>query len=119
MSQTVVKEFSSELEIKKSTFISFLVPIKSFDSLHVELKKAISAGLFFVVFASISGLISHSLSLNIDFQSGIIIGLASLVGVYFGIIFKDKIDSELQKKLLIGFYFLIIIYLINRIFINA
>jgi uncharacterized YigZ family protein len=39
MSQTVVKEFSSELEIKKSTFISFLVPIKSFDSLHVELKK--------------------------------------------------------------------------------
>ncbi|HIP45755.1 MAG TPA: YigZ family protein [Sulfurospirillum arcachonense] len=39
MSQTVVKEFSSELEVKKSTFISFLVPIKSFDSLHVELKK--------------------------------------------------------------------------------
>jgi uncharacterized YigZ family protein len=39
MSQTVVKEFSSELEIKKSTFISFLVPITRFDSLHVELKK--------------------------------------------------------------------------------
>jgi len=39
MSQTVLKEFSSELEIKKSTFISFLVPIKRFDSLHVELKK--------------------------------------------------------------------------------
>jgi len=38
MSQTVVKEFSSELEIKKSTFISFLVPLKRFDSLHVELK---------------------------------------------------------------------------------
>ena len=38
--KTTVKEFSSELEIKKSTFISFLVPIKRFDSLHVELKKA-------------------------------------------------------------------------------
>ena len=87
--------------------------------LHVELKKAISAGLFFVVFSSVSGLISHSLSRHIDFESGIIIGFASLFGVYFGIIFKDKIDSELQKKLLIGFYFLIIIYLINRIFINA
>ncbi|MCK4973962.1 MAG: sulfite exporter TauE/SafE family protein [Sulfurimonas sp.] len=85
--------------------------------LHVELKKAISAGLFFVVFSSISGLISHSLSCHIDFETGITIGIASLFGVYFGIIFKDKIDSELQKRLLIGFYFLIIIYLINRIFL--
>jgi len=39
MSQTVFREFSSEIEIKKSTFISFLVPIDEFDSLHVKLKK--------------------------------------------------------------------------------
>lgn len=38
MSQTIVREFSSEIEIKKSTFISFIVPIERFDSLHVELK---------------------------------------------------------------------------------
>ena len=85
--------------------------------LHVELKKAVSAGLFFVVFSSVSGLISHAFSRDIDIESGIIIGLASLIGVYIGIILKDKIDSVLQKKLLVGFYLLIVIYLINRIFL--
>jgi len=84
--------------------------------LHVDLKKAISAGLFFVVFSSVSGLISHALSRDIDFFSGVVIGLASLAGVYVGILLKDRVDSELQKKLLVGFYLLIVIYLIQRIF---
>jgi len=84
--------------------------------LHVDLKKAISAGLFFVVFSSVSGLISHSLSREIDFASGIFIGLASLIGVYVGIHFKDRVDAVLQKKLLVGFYLLIVIYLTKRIF---
>jgi len=84
--------------------------------LHVELKKAISAGLFFVVFSSISGFISHSLSGHIDFETGIIIGFASLAGVYIGILLKERVDTLLQKKLLVGFYLLIVIYLIQRIF---
>lgn len=83
--------------------------------LHVDLKKAISAGLFFVVFSSISGLISHAISREIDFFSGIVIGLASLAGVYVGILLKDKVDLALQKKLLVGFYLLVVIYLIQRI----
>ncbi|MDD5373048.1 MAG: sulfite exporter TauE/SafE family protein [Sulfurimonas sp.] len=83
--------------------------------LHVDLKKAISAGLFFVVFSSVSGLISHSLSREIDFYSGAVIGLASLIGVYVGIHLKDRVDTALQKKLLVGFYLLIVIYLIKRI----
>lgn len=87
--------------------------------LHVELKKAISSGLFFVVFSSVSGLISHSLSREIDFRSGIIIGLASLIGVYVGIHLKDRVDAVLQKKLLVGFYLLIVIYLIQRIFFRG
>ncbi|MDD5400861.1 MAG: sulfite exporter TauE/SafE family protein [Sulfurimonas sp.] len=84
--------------------------------LHVDLKKAISAGLFFVVFSSISGLISHYLSREIDFYSGAVIGLASLIGVYVGIHLKDRVDTALQKKLLVGFYLLIVIYLTKRIF---
>ena len=84
--------------------------------LHVELKKAISAGLFFVVFSSVSGLISHSSKGHVDFENGIIIGLASLIGVYIGIALKDRVDTILQKRLLIGFYFLVVTYLINRIF---
>ncbi len=84
---------------------------------HVPLKKAISAGLFFVVFSSVSGLISHTLSGSVDFKSGIIIGLASLVGVYAGIILKDTVTAQLQRNLLVGFYLAVVLYLIQRIFI--
>jgi hypothetical protein len=85
--------------------------------LHVPLKKAISAGLFFVVFSSIAGFISHARLGHIDFESGITIGLASLVGVYFGIHLKDVINAVLQRRLLVSFYFLVVTYLIQRIFI--
>lgn len=87
--------------------------------LHVELKKAISAGLFFVVFSSIAGLISHTLEGHIDFKSGIIVGIASLVGVYAGIFFKDKVQTTLQKRLLVFFYIVIVIYLAKRVLIDG
>ncbi|MBA1437930.1 MAG: sulfite exporter TauE/SafE family protein [Epsilonproteobacteria bacterium] len=83
--------------------------------LHVELKKAISAGLFFVVFSSVAGVISHSLKGHIDYQSGIIIGLASLFGVYFGIYLKDSVKSSVQKRLLVAFYIFVVIYLSKRV----
>ncbi len=85
--------------------------------LYVPLKKAVSAGLFFVVFSSVSGLISHTLEGNVDFKSGIIIGFASLFGVYLGIHLKDRVNVVLQKKMLVGFYLLIVLYLIKRIFL--
>jgi len=85
--------------------------------LHVPLKKAISAGLFFVVFSSVSGLISHSLQEHVEYESGIIIGLASLVGVYIGIHLKDSVSAKLQKNLLVFFYLLVVAYLTQRIFI--
>jgi uncharacterized membrane protein YfcA len=86
--------------------------------LHVPLKKATSAGLFFVVFSSVSGLISHSLHGHIDYMSGIIIGLVSLLGVYLGILAKHKIDITIQKRLLTFFYLMIVIYLTYKIFFN-
>ena len=86
--------------------------------LHIPLKTATSAGLFFVVFSSVSGLISHTLSGHVDYKSGIIIGLASLVGVYLGIHLKHhKVDVAIQKKLLIGFYLTIVFYLLQSIFL--
>lgn len=85
--------------------------------LHVPLKKAISAGLFFVVFSSVSGLISHSIEEHVDYESGIIIGFASLVGVYVGIHLKDSASAKLQKNLLVFFYLLVVAYLTQRIFI--
>lgn len=87
--------------------------------LHVPLKKAVSAGLFFVVFSSIAGLISHSLAEDVDYLSGAIIGSVSLFGVYMGVFLKDKVNEVLQKRLLVSFYFLVVLYLINRIFLEV
>jgi len=84
--------------------------------LHFELKKAISAGLFFVVFSSISGFISLSVVGHIEYLDGIIIGLASLVGVYFGVYFNHKTSSVLQKRLLLVFYLSVLSYLLIRTF---
>jgi len=93
-----------------------LVPILvSF--LYVPLRKAVSAGLFFVVFSSISGLISHAYHGSIDYEHGLMIGVASLLGVYFGTELKEKIDTTLQRKLLVMFYFTIVLYLAQRIFL--
>lgn len=84
--------------------------------MHVEFKKAISAGLFFVIFSSISGLISHYMNGNIDFEHGILIGAASLVGVHFGVLLHCRVESAFQKKLLIGFYLIVVTYLAKRLF---
>lgn len=84
--------------------------------LHVPLKNAISAGLFFVVFSSMAGFVSHARAEHLDYESGIIIGLASLLGVYVGIMLKGSVSAGLQRKLIIGFYLLVVLYLTQRIF---
>lgn len=91
-----------------------LVPILT-GFFHVPIKNAISAGLFFVIFSSISGVISLSQTSHIDFEKGIIVGLASMVGVFIGIWLKHKVSDLLQKKLLLSFYILISIYLFVRL----
>jgi len=83
--------------------------------LHIELKKAISAGLFFVIFSSLSGLISHLYYGSVDYISGITIGLASLVGVYGGVFLKEQVNSAFVKKLLVLFYLIIVLYLVQRL----
>jgi len=87
--------------------------------LHIELKKATSAGLFFVVFSSVSGFISHSISGHIDYLSGVIVGIASLGGVYLGIHLKHIVSNTLSKRLLLFFYLCVIIYLAYRIFFTG
>lgn len=84
--------------------------------LHVPLRNAISAGLFFVVFSSMAGFVSHARAEHLDYESGVIIGLASLLGVYAGIMLKGSVSAGLQRKLIIGFYLLVVLYLTQRIF---
>ncbi len=91
-----------------------LVPILA-GFLHVPLKQAISAGLFFVVFSSISGFIGFALSGQIDYRSGLIIGVASMVGVALGISLKHRSSDHLQKRLIVLFYLTVALYLIYRL----
>jgi uncharacterized protein len=84
--------------------------------LHFELKKAISAGLFFVVFSSISGLISLSVAGQIVFLDGLVIGAASLVGVFMGVHVNVMTPAVLQKRMLLAFYILVLSYLLLRTF---
>ena len=84
--------------------------------LHIDLKRAISAGLFFVVFSSIPGFISHYLNGHVDMKAGLIIGISSLFGVYYGIYLKQKIDTAFQRKLIVLFYISVVSYLTYRIF---
>ena len=130
------KEHKKEIELNKILLISIGIPLGAISMtigvggsiilvpilvgfLHVPLKKAISAGLFFVVFSSVAGLGSHAIVGNVNYESGIIIGLASLLGVYIGIYLKDKVDSVLQRKLLIAFYVFVVLYLTYRIFLEV
>ena len=83
--------------------------------LHFELKKAISAGLFFVVFSSISGLISFSFAGQIQYLDGVVIGAASLIGVYAGVHLNHLSSNTLQKRLLLMFYILVLSYLLMRL----
>jgi uncharacterized membrane protein YfcA len=84
--------------------------------LHFPLKKAVSLSLFFVVFSSISGFISQSYYGNIDYELGFTVGIASLVGVYFGIKMYHKIDTKIHKKILLFWYILIFILVFEKIF---
>lgn len=83
--------------------------------LHVPLKKAIAAGLFFVVFSSVSGLIGLSIAGKIDYESGVIIGIASLLGVAGGIWLKHQVAVKQHKIALMLFYIGVSTYLLYRL----
>ncbi len=87
--------------------------------LHHDLKSAVSTALFFVIFSSISGLISLSSYGHIDFKNGVIIGLASLMGVYIGIHLAHKTDPKRHKKLILILYFIILALMVNKLYNGA
>jgi uncharacterized membrane protein YfcA len=84
--------------------------------LDYPLKKAVSAGLFFVAFSSISGMIARLTSGTIDFENGLTVAVASLLGVALGIWFKDKVTSKNHKILLLLLYVFALTMLMKKIF---
>ena len=85
---------------------------------HYDVKKAASMGLFFVIFSSISGFLSLSMFGHIDYLYGFLVGVSSLVGVFFGINLAHKTNRKRFKSLLLILYFVILIMSAKKIFLG-
>jgi hypothetical protein len=83
--------------------------------LHYPIKKAVSAGLFFVVFSSVAGMISRLSSGSIDFSNALVVAVASLLGVGIGIWLKDHITSKNHKMALLALYVFALAMLVKKI----
>ena len=92
----------------------FLTPI-FVGFLKMDIKKAISIGLFFVIFSSFSGLIRLANAGLVDYKSGFTIGIGSIIGVYFGVKFGHKVDKNIQKRLALGLYIIMFILMVKNI----
>ncbi len=84
--------------------------------LHFPLKKALSSALFFVIFSSVSGFISLSYYGYIEYSKGLTVGLFSLFGVYLGIMLSHKTEYKRHKRLLLIFYFIVMLLILDKIF---
>jgi uncharacterized membrane protein YfcA len=82
------------------------------------LKKAVSAGLFFVAFSSVAGLFSHLSAGTIDLEKGLYVAVASLLGVFIGIWLKDKVSSDRHKMYLLIMYVVAMILLMKKMFLG-
>ena len=83
--------------------------------LHYPIKKAVSVGLFFVVFSSIAGLLSRLSIGTIDFEHGFTVAVSSLLGVVLGIWLKDVVTSRNHKIALMTLYVFAILMLVKKI----
>jgi len=80
------------------------------------LKDASSMGLFFVVFSSIAGFISLSINGHMLYFEGTIVGVSSLIGVYFGIKIKNIINLKSYKKYILSMYIIIFSSVLYKLF---
>ncbi|MEA3384322.1 MAG: sulfite exporter TauE/SafE family protein [Campylobacterota bacterium] len=83
--------------------------------MYYNLKDAASLGLFFVIFSSIAGFISLSLSGHMHYLEGTIVGIFSLVGVYFGIKVKNAIHIKSYKSLTLGLYSIVLVAILYKL----
>lgn len=86
--------------------------------LHYPIKKAVSAGLFFVAFSSVAGLVSHLSAGTIDLEKGLYVAFASLLGVFIGIWLKDKVNSSKHKTYLLIMYIVAMLLLMKKMFLG-
>ena len=86
--------------------------------LHYPIKKAVSAGLFFVAFSSVAGLFMKLSTGSIEIEKGLYVAVASLIGVYAGIWLKDHVSSSQHKLYLLIMYGVALLILIKKMFLG-
>lgn len=79
----------------------FIMPIL-IGFLNYDIKKAVSTGLFFVIFSSTAGFISLAAHGLVYYKIGILLGIGSLAGVYVGVKTSHKIGKQAQKRWMIA-----------------
>ncbi len=79
-----------------------------------NLKTATSLSLFFVIFSSIAGFTSLSINGQMLYNEGLLVGSASLIGVYFGIKTKNLTPAVSYKKYILLLNILILITMIYK-----
>lgn len=80
-----------------------LAPILAY-YLGFDSKKVVPVSLFFIIFASVSGCISLASHDLVDMRAGLIVGIASMVGVAFGIWLISRVTLKNHRYSLIGIY---------------
>jgi len=83
--------------------------------MYYSLKDASSMGLFFVVFSSIAGFISLSYQGSMLYYEGSLVGIASLLGVYFGIKVKNSVNITSYKKFILTLYVVIFLSIVIKL----
>ncbi|MGG7049023.1 MULTISPECIES: sulfite exporter TauE/SafE family protein [unclassified Campylobacter] len=86
--------------------------------LNYDIKKAASAGLFFVIFASVSGFVSLALHGFVNYTIGAMLGIGAVIGVYFGVKTAHKISRTAQKRWIIALLSIMLLIMINK-FLNS
>ncbi|WP_292656071.1 sulfite exporter TauE/SafE family protein [Nitratifractor sp.] len=92
-----------------------LIPLLS-GLLHYPVKKAVSAGLFFVVFSSVAGMLGRLVHGEIDLLHGTIIGVGSLLGVYLGVWLKEHVSNKSHKNFIVIMYAFILAIMVYKMF---
>lgn len=92
-----------------------LIPILS-GFMKYPIKTATSLSLFFVIFSSIAGFTSLTIAGQMLFQEGLLVGAASLIGVYFGIKIKNSTSSISYKKYILVLNLIILVTMVYKSF---
>lgn len=79
-------------------------------------KKIIPLSLFFIIFSSVSGFTSLAMHGYADYKQGIIVGIASLIGVRIGIWLLSIIDAKKHKYALLMMYCLVLGIMLKKMF---